>query len=436
MFKYKIYTIIIGFIVIISVFYSCKKEEDEDIPKVTFEYPNENSSYVVGDTIAVKVVIESNSPIKTVAFSLVDEDLNPVISNYVYPLEVISGRAVLYSFPIDNMRLESGKYQISCVVTNQKETKHKYLDVMVSALDRVLKDIAVVTKSGSHIKVWSIGANMEKTPDLLFDIISDYSGSDYLPLNERFALSGSVLGDVNVWNYFTQDTLQVIKVQANPPFPYFSSISSISDYMAVGYYSGSVSLYNSYGDKKVDIISKNSYFPNLIKDVGKSFFIEEVQKGGSNRIISVYNKQSNSYYSAFDVNGNLVSAFQYEDNDVMIFFNVGSQGNIEKYIYKDNATTEPVSYNGGKIISVDQVDSKNYLFTTDDALLWYQYQISSVTSVISNRSFDHLSYDNISKMIFVSENLSIRRISFPDGQYFGSVSLGEEIVDIHLIYNY
>jgi hypothetical protein len=420
----------------ISLAFSCNKEDDEDIPKVTFQYPNENASYVVGDTITVKVVIESNSPIKSVHFSLVNDDLNPVITNYHYPLNVVSGTAIIYSFPIDNMRLESGKYKISCIVSNQSETKHKYIDVLVSALDRVLKDVAIVTRKNSHIKVYSIGPDMNKTPELLFNVNSDYSASCYLPLNERFALGGSVIGDVTVWNYFTKDTLQVIKVQANPPFPYFSTLSSVGNYLAVGYYQESVSLYNSFGDKKNDIITKTGYFPDMIIDVGDNYYIEESEKSGNRYYISVFDKQSNSYYSSYSVNGKLIGSFPFDGNDAIIFFNIGNTGNIEKYIYDDNATTEPVYYGGDKIISTAQIDSKNYLIASEDELLWYQYHISSVTPILSNRHFDNLNYEELSKTVILNENMAVKRISIPDGQIVGNVQMGEEILDIHLIYNY
>ena len=436
MIKYKLYTVIISFLAIISIFYSCKKEEDLDIPKVAFEYPSENRSYIVGDTITVKVVIESKSPIKSVYFSLVNDNLIPVITNYHYYSEVISGEAVIYSFPIDNMRLESGKYQISCIVTNQKETKHKYLNVLVSALDRVLKDVAIVTRNASHIKIWSIGVDMNKTPELLFDVNSDYSASCYLPFNERIAMGGSYIGDIYVWNYFTKDTLHVIDTQANPPFPYFTTVSSIGDYLAVGYYSGSVRFFNSYGEKRFVINTKAGYFPEMIIDVNNNFFIEESEKSGNKNIISVYKKESNSFYSYFSVNGKLVGAFPFEDNDAMIFFNVGNVGNVEEYIYSANATSEPVYYNGDKIISTAQIDVKNYIIATENNLLWYQYQRSSITHILSNRSFANLKYDELSNSVFVNENMTIRQIAIPNGQIIGSQSIGEEILDIHLIYNY
>jgi len=436
MFKYKFYTVVISIIAIISIFYSCKKEEDLDIPRVTFEYPSENKSYVVGDTITVKVVIESNSPIKSVYFSLVNDDLIPVITNYHYSSEVVSGKAIIYSFPIDNMRLEGGKYQISCIVTNQKETKHKYLNVLVSALDRVLRDVAVVTRNASHIKIWSIGADMNKTPELLFEVNSDYSASCYLPFNERIAMGGSIIGDINVWNYFTKDTLQLIDNQTNPPFPCFTTVSSIGDYLAVGYYAGRVSLFNSYGEKRFVINTKAGYFPKMIIDVDKNYYIEESEKSGNKNIISVFKKETNSFYSYFSVNGKLVGAFPFEGDDAMIFFNVGSVGNVEKYIYTANATTEPVYYNGDKIVSTAQIDAKNYLIATVNDLLWYQYQKSSIAPILSNRAFMNLKYDELSNSIFVNENMTIRRIAIPNGQIISSKSIGEEVLDIHLIYNY
>ncbi len=436
MFKYRDFVIIFGVVAIISILYSCKKNEDVDIPVVRYLYPHENATYSVGDTIHVSVVIDSKSIIKSVSFNLVDESLKPVLPTYKYNVDGTNKLNINFSFPIDNYYLKGGRYQILCNVNNDIENKHKYLPVIVSGITRTLLDVAVVTKSASHIKVWSLGPTLNKTPELKFELKGDYSGSVYIPFHNRFVIAGAVNGDLIVWNYLNGDTLQRIVSQANPPFPYFSTVSVIDNLLSVGYYNESVKSYYSDGNQKSEIHTQSGYYPSKIINLNTNFLIEQKKKSGSNSILSLYNSDNFSLHSTFNLNGKIVNAFPFEGKDFMVFFNVGNQGNIEKFIYDDNATTEPVSYSGDKIISVTQISPKKYIIAIQNYLLFYDYSVSSVSSITMNNTYTKIKYDEISKAVFACENDKVSMFTVPAVTIIGNSFVGEKILDIHLIYNY
>jgi len=428
--------LLLSVVIIISLTFSCKKTEEIDIPVVSYNYPHENSVYSVGDTIKISVSINSKSVIKSISFGLVDESLNPVLSTHSYEVDGTNSMDIDFSFPIDNYKLESGNYQILCNVSNEKDNKRKYQPILVSAITRELLDVAVVTKLGSHIKVWSLGSTLNKTPELKFDIISDYSGSVYIPYNNRFAIAGAITGDLIVWDYKTGDTVQRILSQSNPPFPYFSSVSSIGDLLAVGYYNEEIKSYYFSGEQKAQVNLQPGYYPSRIIDINDYFLIEQKKKSGINRILSLYSSANSSLHATFDLNGKIVNAFPFEGKDFMVFFNVGDKGNIEKYIYTDNATTEPVSYSGDKINSVTQINAKKYILSTQNHLLYYDYSVSSVSSITMNYNFSKIKYDEISKAVFACENNKVMMLTVPSVTITGNSFVGEEILDIQLIYNY
>ena len=423
----------IAIIGIISI-HSCDKKPI-DIPVVVFEKPHENSNYSVGDTIDIHVITNSISTIKSVEFTLVNEDLIPVLANYIYPTNGENSMDIHFSFPIDDYYMEGGDYQILCKVTNEVETKYKYQSILLSGITKVLEDVAVVTKSGSKIKVWSLGAHLSKSPELRFQSQGDYSSSSYLPFYHRFAMAGAVSGDLLVWDYFSGDTVQQIPYSANPPFPFFSGVTSVQDYLAVSYYQGSVVLYNYLAKPMFTVAMQSGFYPHKVIDVSPNFMVIQKQKNGFNQLISLHLGKTASQHASFNLQGEIVDAFPFEDKDFMIFFNSSGQGYIEKYIYDNNATTEPVSYHGSDFRSIAQIDSKNYLLSAGNQLLWYQYAISSVSPILTGKELDFIQYDPLSKRVYACEGQTIIVFSVPSGQLISSQIISEEVLNIHLIYN-
>ncbi len=428
--------LLIAYLFISVVFtFSCAKEGVEDVPIVTFLNPSENHHYTVGDTVLVKVRIQSISPIQSVDFTLVNDELTPVLSNFHYPNTLGTEAVVEYAFAINDDYLESGMYQILCQVTNAKTDKHKYQSVIFSAYDKVLEDVAVVTRLGNYIKVWSVGPALNKTPTLKFIVNMDYASSTYNPYYHRFALSGAVRGDVIVWDYFTEDTIQRIRYSANPPFPYFVDIAPVDKFLAVAYYQGKVGLFNYLGQQKLSLQLPTGYYPIQIVQVGQNFLVEQKHTNGYYPTIGLYLNQTASLHSTFMVDGTLVNAFPMGGNDFMMFYNNNFGGHLEKYIYQNNSTTEPVSYHSASFLNAIQIDPTNYCFSTEYALWWYRYNLSSVTNVMDERKFKILHYESVGGTIYAVENQTIRIISFPSFQMLYSLPMAEEIVDIHLIYN-
>ncbi len=412
---------------------SCKKKE-VDIPNVQFILPKENKIVSVGDTIDIQVEIHSKSKLESVEFNVVDENLKPILPNYSYPVDGSNNMNIHYALRLTDYYMKGGRYQILCKVANKSEVKHKYRTLIVSAINKRLEDVAVVTKSALWVHVYSLGATLNHTA-LKYKYRGDYASSVYIPFYHRFAIAGSTQGNMIEWNYFSNDTLFVLKSLSNPPFPYFSVISSFNNYLAVGYYRDKINFYNYLNAQKMAVHIDNSFYPNRLIDLGNNFIIEQKQINGTNNLINLYLGHTASYRSSFSVHGSLVNAFPFEGNDFMIFYNANGQGHIEKFVFDDNATTDPINYHGAAFNSVTRYDSDNYFLSTATDLLWYQYSISSITSIYSGANLSCLKYDKVSGMLYAVEGKKVVAFSVPQGVKLAEVSVGEEILNLHLIYN-
>ena len=428
------YILIIGYVFVILLF-SCKKDHHVDIPEVSFQQPSEGSFFAVGDTVNVKVHIESKSIIKSVNFTLVDENLIPVLSNYSYPVNGSNTMSIDYAFIIDDYYLDGGDYQLLCSVMNQEERKDKYHSIKVLPVDKVLESIAVVCKSGNQVNIYGLGIHLNTLPELKFSMHCNYEASSYIPFHHRFALVGSDVGNMVVWDYFSKDTLMQLRNDAVPPFPYFTDLSRMGNYFCVSNYSGQLSFYDYLGNQKIAGNCLSGFFSDQVIDVSPNYLVVQQQKSGSNQLLSLHNNSNAYQYAIFGLPGNLIDAFPFSNKDFMVFFNTENMGQIEKYIFNDNATTEPVSYHGAAIFAVDQVDAYNYIFSTANEVFWYQYSLSSISSIVNGKSIKFVKYDPINNMIYMADDQNVLAYTYPNGQLLYSYNIGEEILDIHLIYN-
>ncbi len=419
--------------ILLTVLYSCKKEI-EDIPKVSFIYPHENTFYNVGDTVETKIKIESISNIKSIEIKLVNNDLVPVSNNYNYKHDGSNNITVNYAFIINDYYMQSGDYQILCKVENENDVKRKYQRIKINSVAKELENIAVVCQSPGKVKVYNLTTGLTNS-SLKFEVNGDYSSSTYLPFHHRFAIAGSVHGSMICWDYFTEDTIQIIPYSANPPFPFFSSLDGVNDFLAVGYYQGAVDLFNYTAFQKFSIAMETYYYPLKLFDLGEHFMINEKQINGDKNLISIRLSNTTSQYASLLLPGILLNAFPFENNDDMLFFNDGNMGAIGKYVYQDNAINKLIMPYSEKFISVAQIDKKNYLISTATNLLWYQYQISSLTSIINNVSLENLHYDNVTGRLYATHGKTIDVYSIPNGNLLNSITLSEEIAALHLIYN-
>ena len=418
-----------------SIVYSCGKDETVDIPKIKFVNPLHNMSFNVGDTIVVKVSIESKSSISSVRYSIVDVDSKPITTKnsdvkYLANEDIYEGEII-----ISDKYLPSGHYKLICVTYNKIQRKQADIPLIIVGLKKELLEIAVVVKEGATTKVKSLQSNLQGTLTDKFSMQTSPVFSVYLPFHNLFTLSANVIGDLNVWDYKTQQYVMGIQGQPNPPFPYFTGVASVDKHLAVMFYSEKIELYNTEGNIISNLNMHNGYYANKMKNVGDYYAIIEKSKFTNNDFISFRYKNTGSVYSAFHWGNNVIDVFPFGNNAALVFLNDNTKAVIGKYIFSESGYSEPVQFNGGKIKKVCQIDKFNYVFITDDNMYWYQYQTSSITAFASPNTYSDISYDIVNQNIYAISGNTIFIYSFPFGNLQSSRMLNNDVLDIHLIYN-
>ena len=423
-------------ILLIGVSFSSCKKEEEDIPVVDFIKPSENQFITVGDTIDIVFDITSISAIKSIEINLVDLNLKPILKMISYKkLNGSTSGRVSSAMIIDDMFLQSGNYKVMARVYNEKDQKDKFQNISISALDQELMGLTILTKQPNYVKVWNYDLNFQKT--LINTMIGDYGGSVYLPFHNRMAVSGKVSGSFTVWDYFIGDTILNIDALSNPPFPYFTGVAIVDNAIALQYYSEKFELYSYMGRLSTTVHATTGYYPEKVFDVGVNYISIEHDKSSPQLRLVTHLKSTGYNYSYYMLQGPVVGAFPFENNDFMMFSNYNGSGQIEKFIWDNNATTRPISYSGDEFVDAVQLNSSEYLLLTEKNVLWYRYSNSSISSIISLNVANplHIRYEFLSKTIWIVDKQGFMVYSYPSGSLVSDHRINEEVLNLHLIYN-
>lgn len=433
----KMLNIAFIFFILIPIisFISCAKKSELDIPDIEFISPQENVFYTVGDTVFIKVNIESISKIRSVEFKIYDSNFNPVSSlkssiSYSNTNGEYDGRIV-----VNDKYILSGDYYVICVAYNETERKQKDRKIIISELDTELKDVSIVVKDNGYIKVKSIGKNINNPIVDKFIRHIPYTNTYYIPYYNRFAMSGVQTGDAVIFDYFTEDTMFVVSKPSNLPYPTFVGFANVFDNMAIMYYSENVEIYNHIGNIIYTLQCKQAYYASKIKTLNKYFAVVEKSKHSLNDNLSFRYKTTGAQYANLNLGEEIINIFPFDNNNCMIFINNSGSGSIEKYEYGSSGTTKPISYNLGKINSVSQIDKTNYILVADNTIYWYQYSNSSITPIVSGNNYSKIAYDFTSNIIYAIAGSYIYMYSFPDGQLINNRQASSDILNFHLIYN-
>jgi hypothetical protein len=426
------------FLLLILMFlHSCTKDETVDIPEVQYLLPAENDQFTYGDTIEIAVDVKSVSPIKNISISIVDEHFSPVFTNYNYSgLNGSTGGRVRFAIIHDKQFIESGGYQVMVRVENEKEQKYKYRAIRILSPMRKLLGAAVITKTPNHINVWHIDQNFQKS--LKASMQGDYSGSAYISFHNRMVVSAKVQGSYTMWDYKTGDTILNIQAKPNPPFPYFTGVGIFDNLVSAQYYyAEKFSLFNYAGKIEKTVEAAPGYWIVAVFDVGENFVSIQYEKSSQTKRLVTHLGTTGMNYSYYVLQGPVVAALPFEGKDFMLFSNYNGGGQIELFIWDHNATTRPLTYSGAEFIDAVQIAPKQYYLLTANKVKWFRYQDGSITDFLSIQGVSPIKirYDELSGNVWIADSQGFS-VYDKNGQQVFDQRFNEQVLNIHLIYNY
>lgn len=428
------------FVLILPILLIQCKKEDNVLPDFSIVKPYENSQWSVYDSIPFEISNNSTRIISEVKVCIVNEDYMPVSEQIVYypSTQPWNYQGVHY---INNSNLESGVYFFKVTMLGDNgNSATRYRRIYIDEIPlRSLALIVVAQKSANEIAIYRIDSMQTSTE--LFSVFSDYSSSELYSKSAFLYLCGRYTGPLAAYDLNNSGAL-VWKEDAllNPPFPYFEKMNYDGKYIVTGYTDNRV-IGRQTGGTQNFVYEMDDFYPRRFlrhydsmqqKDylvVGAAHF------SGLSWLISVFYDLSYSNMQFLLTDWEPEYMFSTSYDEIYMFGNLGEQGVMRIYKISENNTYTLHTLPTGKLLDVVEIRMGVYLISTEQGLMLYQKEFTSLTPYGSFTPGGKLCYDQDTRKCFYALNDQIEIFDFYTYNPEGTVNLGDSVLQMHILYN-
>lgn len=410
---------------------SCKKVADTQLPVISYISPYELEEFNVLDNIPIKADITDDNIIESLKVGLVDSDLISVApSIYIYPNSSSYKLDIQYS--INGQYLETGEYYIHIRAEDGTNFKNQYQLIKINGIPLEFEKVIVVSKGNfNEINI----SEIDKADNMkyLFDFAGDYSGSEINSRYQQLYITGRSSINLNSYDLFTQE-LDWMK-ETFPPLPMHSNgCLYFQDELYISFNTNYIYGYRHNGSQVFNATVENDKTPSRLAKFNDLLLVDLQSKTGGITYIASYYLATGAQKQRLATNYKVVDFFEIDNNNVLIAGNSLEEGILNLYDPYQNTETSllPVP---GKIVCIEKLTSNNFILSTDNAMLIYDYDHSLLTSIFPGKVAYRIRYDKIENNIYtVSPNL-IEKIKYPQMLFQNSFPIQDSIFNIHLLYS-
>lgn len=427
--KYHLIVLILAFTILVG---GCKKQDIiVSVPDVEMIAPYNDQLFSTFDTVFIKGEIKHSRTILKINLSIVNEQLQPIVSGKV--IEVGSNEYYLNTYlVIDNKYIGNSRNFLLIKIEDNVEIHKNWVEISIIGLDRQLKNILVVTGTSNNNKLISLYPN--STVNTLFSWTSDYLGGYADSHNSMFYTCGKQLDGIRGWELIDNQLKWYISLIPNSSLPYFTAFDSQNGIVIAATNEGYIKGYNTDGLNvfKSDQLSNGKYTGILKSD---KFLIAVFKPySGNMKSIIVFNFPAGNIFRQTQLKGEVIDMIGKDDNQILMI--VEDQGINKAMIYDIESNSLNILHTlpSEPITTVEM--SNDYIFmATAGSIFWNKPDYGSVVEYIQKQNVVSMAFDNISNQLFAGVNDSIFVYKLPGTTAVESFFAGDKIKDIQLFYN-
>jgi len=415
---------------------SCKKDVDEDGPEITFNTPFENQSFEVYEHIAVSAEIKDETKIQSVTITLVDVNFIPVHNSLSVPV-TSPQMSVNTTYELDNIHLASGSYYLQIAATDGKNDARVYRQVIINGVPKALKRIMLATNSGTSATTMSYIDSTFSGVIPFHSFSGDYLGISASSYYQEVFLCGNYTGSYTALEV-PSGAVKFTMAPLVTPSPYFTAYYSEEKNNYVARFDGTIKGYDQLGNVMYNANANSGYYARKLIINNGTLLAEEKSKTSASRLlVSFY--ATGMALQQVAISQDVVAFCRKDDDNVFVFGNASSTaGLIQLYDRVHNNLWTPYGYTmpPGNILSVVRINMNTYLIAYSNGTIYqYDYQLGSLTTYLTGYTAVQLKYDEVNNRIYIAESHTVTGVDYPSKTIVNTVSSGETILGMDLLYN-
>lgn len=424
--------IVIFFLSLLLVAFSCKKVTDEMDPIIIIENPTENETYNMPDTILIKASVSDDEKIESIHIVVTDEFLNPSFGAYSYPPQG-NPTEIYDQMVIDDFQLSSGTYYLKIRAFDGVNGKNEFRKIYINEVPRELMDIIVITDYVGGCKV--NGINSDFTISKLFNTDITYVCSEMNSWDQQLYIAGKYYDGVNAFDLKKNEKEWTMDGMNIPPLPYYKNLYYENRLLFISNSEGDIRAYN-YNQVNIASVSLTQ---NLIPGcccVDDDYIVTEAMEiSGTKTYLQSFYISSGSFFYERLINMDVVAIYDRGYNRMFVVANASGDAGIFIYNIRENLLDEIKTISNKEIIAAVNIDANNLLLAFNDGVHLYNYSFNSLTLFAANDNVKQIRFDELANILYIAESNKVLSYSYPQGSFINEVAIQDEILNIHLHYN-
>jgi hypothetical protein len=200
----------------------CKKDVDEEKPKVFIDLPVENSAFLTTDTIQVLCRATDNEQVKSLVIEVVDSNFMPTGNSRTYP---VSGSDVLFStpFPVNLLFNEGGTHYLVVRASDGRNQGSAFRKVLLQAVPRELEGFVVTTATTNLVRVHTGNAGFGGWTQRLETQV-DFAGAAFNFRQNIYGVAGGELGNATFYETGEWSPINVLQGFGTAGLPWYAGM--------------------------------------------------------------------------------------------------------------------------------------------------------------------------------------------------------------------
>lgn len=415
------------FFFLVFILSSCRGDQDEDPPQISFISPTENSNAEVGESFRVKAQILDNEIVKSVRLSLINSATKvPVLSAKTFHPNTASYE-LNYEFKLDNPQLDNGTYYFEIFADDGDNEMAAFRTVNVSQVPRVLKGVILLTKSNSLGTNLSVLELNQSSPTAITNLNIELKKAVLNNLYQQLWLVPKGKNDVQLFDLNKELTTSTIPSPNSPKNDAFSYTQLDENLLYLSDYNGLMNAYSTNVSDRFTYGSPNQTYVETFDVFNDRIFIAEQGNGIGGTLLRMIWKFSGGVISSANINKDVTAICARTENVAFLFSNQSGSTKIEDYYFSNGSAVQLATITNDLIKEVIRISSNFYLLVGNSGVYYFDYRWKRVTT-IKNAKINSVTLDKSRGEFLVAYNNKVDIYSAKTFQLINSYTIGNEEV--------
>lgn len=418
------------FVLIVLVFFSCKKEADNRIPAISYLQPSYLQQFSVEDTIPVKAQVQDEKEITRIQVSLVDANFSPVSAPQLfYP--ATASYLLDTRLPIPDQSLESGNYYVFVKADNGVNFKNKYQEVILHGLDQEYLQTVVITEGGLN-QVQVFGTSDFEGTSLLKVITGDFSASAISSKDKLLFVAGR--NNTNLWAYDLDQNEVAWTREITPGLPIHNNgCLHFNDFLYATYNYDFIHGYTPSGNIGFDVSIEEFDAPERIYRHGEFVLAEVQKKNAIDPYIATYFASTGNEKQRRFIDFDIVDFHAKNKDEVIVACNQEGKGMLYSYNVTNDMLTFILEFQD-KINASVKTGTNTLALAGESGIYSYSMVYGIVTEILDSGA-DVLVFEHLSGSLITGKFTQLELYSYPEMVNQKTLLFSDTILDIQIQYS-